>query len=638
MSEKTRIIDALGERALLLPALVNAALAANDRVKYRLTLLQTARQAADHPGSAPGRLKNERIAAGVRTAEYDDVIGAAVLSAPGHYQIPLAKRIVADAWHDVDEMLAPLTAARVDGVGDFEQRRAALIPPAAEPGLSEADLRLLTSGEREAGDSLHLLVMDMHKALNRLQAELASESIAGCQVYGIDTADRALVEAFMKGVNATAPLKFGHPGLASTATRVGTKLVIQNDIGTTDAHVLVLHVSGRTATVTYTDVHLERLDFFQDMFTGWKVDWEDTRSRRDESMDDGLYHLCVGTYRAGSTQSLHAYLVHLGSRLVFLIDWNRARKRLHRFVSRRETLNLLRWAARENLGHMGFLVAGGEHLVFDAMRLAFGTRLVPGARLDDLIGVQRAVHFLQFLLRTASEGLREGRPTNLIADEARAGLAAEARLVEDALLDGVVEHAALIETLAAALRSALDEAGHRPDALARLAQRAKDWESAADGELMAARNAVAGETPFLLGLLELADDVADELEDAAFNLSLVRHPQPEPLAALARLADPVALAAQELVKALLASADVRRGAAQADIEDFLEAVHRVQALERTADLAQRAVKHALLEKGGSFTELFPFIESAQNLEQAADGLMRVALTLRDHTLKEVGHA
>lgn len=33
MTEKNRIIDALGERKLLLPALVNAALAANDQMR-----------------------------------------------------------------------------------------------------------------------------------------------------------------------------------------------------------------------------------------------------------------------------------------------------------------------------------------------------------------------------------------------------------------------------------------------------------------------------------------------------------------------------------------------------------------------------------------------------------------------------
>ena len=43
MTEKTHIVDALGERGLLLPALVNRALAANDQAKYRLTLLQAAK-------------------------------------------------------------------------------------------------------------------------------------------------------------------------------------------------------------------------------------------------------------------------------------------------------------------------------------------------------------------------------------------------------------------------------------------------------------------------------------------------------------------------------------------------------------------------------------------------------------------
>ena len=49
MTEKNRIIDALGERKLLLPGLVNAALAANDQTISLVTLLQTAKSHADHP-------------------------------------------------------------------------------------------------------------------------------------------------------------------------------------------------------------------------------------------------------------------------------------------------------------------------------------------------------------------------------------------------------------------------------------------------------------------------------------------------------------------------------------------------------------------------------------------------------------
>jgi hypothetical protein len=66
-------------------------------------------------------------------------------------------------------------------------------------------------------------------------AELATETLDGVAAYGIDGADRPLIRAFMRGVAATAPLRFNHPGLGTTATRVGDRLVVHNDIGTTKA-------------------------------------------------------------------------------------------------------------------------------------------------------------------------------------------------------------------------------------------------------------------------------------------------------------------------------------------------------------------------------------------------------------------
>jgi hypothetical protein len=47
--EKRSIVRELGEEELLLPGLVNSALAANDRIKYYFTLLQTAREKAENP-------------------------------------------------------------------------------------------------------------------------------------------------------------------------------------------------------------------------------------------------------------------------------------------------------------------------------------------------------------------------------------------------------------------------------------------------------------------------------------------------------------------------------------------------------------------------------------------------------------
>jgi hypothetical protein len=54
----------------------------------------------------------------------------------------------------------------------------------------------------------------------------------------------------MKGLNRTAPLKFDHSGIATTAERSGNALLLQNDTGQTDAHLLAIQVVGLSATLT----------------------------------------------------------------------------------------------------------------------------------------------------------------------------------------------------------------------------------------------------------------------------------------------------------------------------------------------------------------------------------------------------
>jgi hypothetical protein len=134
----------------------------------------------------------------------------------------------------------------------------------------------------------------------------------------------------------------------------------------------VVHVEKGCVRVTYTDVHIQRLLFFQSLFAHWAVNWDDTRSRTDRDMDDGVYHISTGTFTANNEAGLSDYLSFLGSRLVFLIDWNRARKRLRLLLPKKESLAVLKWAADEGIGHMGWLRAGGEQLVVDA--LAFAAR------------------------------------------------------------------------------------------------------------------------------------------------------------------------------------------------------------------------------------------------------------------------
>jgi len=640
MSEKVKILDSLNEKALLLPTLVNRALAANDRVKYRFSLLQAAQSHAERPDTVTSNLHAERQAAGVQDSALDRVVGESMRLGKGRYRIPESARIIHDALSDIGEMLEPFRIADTPESAAFAQRFQSFA--AADSGgdeVSAAEIGALTSGDRESGDSLHILVMDMHRALNALQGSLAGETIDGCHAYGIHASDRAQVAAFMAGVNRTAQLKFDHPGLTATATRVGDKLVLQNDIGTTDAHVLVIHVTGREATVTYTDVHLPRLLFFQSLFAGHGVDWHDTLSRKDAAMEDGIYHLCEGTYTAASKAQLLHYLDYLGSRLVFLIDWNRARKQLRQFLPNKAAIELLKWAAGENIGHMAWLKAGGEHLIFDAMSFALSSQLRPGERLDQMLTESGAVQFLRFTLRQALEGVRQGRPASLVADEIRTELASQVRSTEDALLDMALEHAGLIVELADTVRFVLAAAqAARPNEVSALAERAKDWETAADQELNKARSTVQEGENFIVHFMNEADDIADDLEEAVFHITLSPKATGIAISSLSKLVDPVAHSARELVKALAASRHVRRGVPREDIDDFLQAVHTIRTLEHASDLAEREVKRMLVGDSVIFSEVFGIVEAARNLEQAADGLMHVALLLRDHVMGKVIHA
>ena len=643
MTEKSRIVEALGERGLLLPALVNEALAANDRAKYRFTLLQGAKAHADYPDAPHSSLRREREVAGLNDPGLDAVVAGSAKLGADAYRIPKAKQICDGLYEDVRAMIAPLDAGREAAAPQYTARletlRAQLRLP-DEDLLEGARIDAMTSAGRREHDSVHLLVMDLHKALNKIQTRIAETSIAGAKAYALREEDRPLVEAFMRGLNRTAALKFDHPGLATTATRSGSRLVLQNDIGTTDAHVLVVHVAADSISVTYTDVHLQRLLFFESMLDAFETRWEDALSRTDRAMQDGVYHLAVGRFESAEPARRKAYLEFLGSRIVFLIDWNRARKRLRGFVGKSAAVELLKWAAANDVGHMAFLKAGGEQLIYDALEFASKGPFRFGETLADMLGEKAAVQYLQFVLKTCAAGLLNGRDEALIRDEVRAELFDHIRSARHGLLDIAAEHAALILEIAAGLRNALlrlnsaDAADH----LRRNAQRAKDWEGRAD-ELVnraraADRRADAGR--FVRRLLEAADDIADELEEAAYHLTIAPAALPpallEPLRELAGLA---LQGGQEYVKVLEAARSVRRGAAREDMQDFLEAVHRVMAIEHEADRVGRGVEAALVAGASDFRQLYVLSESATNLEQATDGLMHAALMVRDHFLGEV---
>jgi hypothetical protein len=181
--------------------------------------------------------------------------------------------------------------------------------------------------------------MDLHKALNRLAADTALETLDGARVHHLDARDRARVKAFMRGLNRTAPLAFGHPGLGTTAVSANGRLTIQNDIGTTDAHVLVVHVEDKAVTVTYTDIHRPRTKFFISLFEGQDVAWSPLTEQNAQGLSEDIFYLLTGRYASDDDGAVEHFLEFLGSRIVFLIDWNKARKALQTFVGKNAAID-----------------------------------------------------------------------------------------------------------------------------------------------------------------------------------------------------------------------------------------------------------------------------------------------------------
>jgi uncharacterized protein Yka (UPF0111/DUF47 family) len=633
---KSAVLAAIGEAALSQPAAVNAALAANDRVKFAFTLLQAALAHADHPAAQADSLKRERLASGIEDPALDGIIPAARRQG-ARYLVPGAPALLTRIEADLRVMAAPVLAAgRPAFAARLETLLAAL--PTAQDDLLDADaVAGMTHARRDGPDSLHRLVMDLHKELNALQTALAQETLDGAAVYGLADEDRPRVLAFMAGLNRTAKLKGDHPGLATTATRCGPRLVIQNDIGTTDAHVLVVHVEGLAVTVTYTDVHPERLAFFQSMLETYAPTWQ--TARPGTLAAGAAFLLATGTVTTADEQACRAYLDHLGSRLVFLIDWNRARKQLRAFLPGPARLSLLRWAAEQGIGHRFFIELGGAHLINQAIEATAGSAMHFGDRLSDALGVPDTETFLRFAFRAATEGMLAHRSPSLVRDRVRAELLRHFTNEERRLLRCVADHAGLVFELASLTRDGVQALCGGATDLHKLAHRAARFEHDADQVVIDVRDATRRRPDYahLRPLIEAADDAADELEEAVFLTALLAAAKPQgealaPLQALAALLDDTA---REWVKALAHAAHVKDPGAAEDTDDFLTAIDRIAALEHQSDDAERALTAAAVRHAADFRQLHLYTALGSKLEAASDALKHTSLMLRDHVMKEL---
>jgi uncharacterized protein Yka (UPF0111/DUF47 family) len=639
MVVKREIVAELGGADLLAPESIARSLEANDEVKYYFALLQTARSNADHPHVPPPDLRSERVASRLTDAALDDVVAGTQKSGATRYRIPQSADILRRIGAALVKMLACLPPG---DRGQFEKRLQGItLPDAQHDVLAGDEIDALTSGNRENGDSYHLVVMDAHKAINRLQAETATETVAGARVHGLSAASRRLVEAFMQGLNRTAPLKFNHPGLGTTATEHEGRLLVQNDIGTNDAHVLIVRVEAHTASVTYSDIHRARLEFFQSLFDAFDVRWEGADTRSSRKFETGSYILTTGTYEAEDVDDLERFLEHLGSRIVFLIDWNHMRKRLREFVGNRASIEVLKWAADNDCGHRGLIEIGGERALADAVEYAAGERLRYGDRLDDLIGKTAACAFLRHAMQAASRGLVARRSRRAILDEIKADLRHYFESAGLAIFEIAARHAACGYDIAVTMREGFERAGSPGHAewSSRFAKRAMAWEARADQLLNEARDDIKrfNRPPSLARVLNYADDAVDELEEAASLTDLLAlvATDAEAMVHLARCSDLALGSAQEFIKCIECAATITRADVRDDLDDFLQALERLIAIEHQADDLIRVLRRYLVSSAVEHRAIYLLHQLSLALETATDAYTHAGQALRAYLMEEV---
>ncbi|MGZ5819618.1 MAG: phosphate transport regulator, partial [Burkholderiaceae bacterium] len=457
-----------------------------------------------------------------------------------------------------------------------------------------------------------------------------------------DRVDRDRVRSFMRGLHRTAPLKFDHPGLDTAATRDGHQLVLQNDIGTNDAHVLVIHIEDLRIVLTYSDLHERRFEFFRDSLSELGAVWSVVGPRVTSGLNEGAaYFVGTATFTCDNLDSLDRTLEELGSRIVFLIDWNRTRKRLQQFVSKPCAIDILNAVARAEVGHMGWLKAGGERLLFSAMQAAGDGVFRLGDRLDAVLSESGARQFLIDTMSLASRAVLNGQPIALIEDETRVLLT---RYLQSwaSEFDLASEHAAYCHELAMAVRDALAHGYNRKEE-AKVTVRTKSWERRADDLVEQAREAAKLHPRWqhFAHLIELADNIADNLEEAAFVFGVIVEEHEGALKngireSMLELANSVLNATKDYVKALTVARTLAHATDLDASSAFLDATWRVVLAEKSCDEQLRTVRRLIMRELSKAPEVILTTDLANRLEQASDALMIVSYALRDVVLAKTG--
>jgi uncharacterized protein Yka (UPF0111/DUF47 family) len=297
---------------------------------------------------------------------------------------------------------------------------------------------------------------------------------------------------------------------------------------------------------------------------------------------------------------------------------------------------LLTQAAEGEYGHMAWLLAGGEKLVYQTMQSVASDAFRIGDRLDQVCGEHAAELFLEELMRMCSAMMLDQQPTSLIADEARMLLVHVLRK-RSFEFDLLADHAAYCHALSQLLGQCLETSTeHTANSFKVFADQAKEWEHAADHLLTEARQRAERQPRWqpVVHLLSQSDDVADTLEESIFILSmLTRTPlhsiNPEVGAVLARLVQTTQAAIQDYIKAIQIARDITSDGTSQDTDAFLKVLWQMLRAERHCDELYREARLLIVTHLHDQPVAFGLTSDlAAAIESASDALLSVGHQLR----------
>src|SRR5450755_4844021 len=123
---KSQIIEQLGQADILLPSLVAEGLAANDRIKVRMSALQAAAHHAQQPDFPATDLQIECRAAGVAPGALASLIEGAHLAGDGRMAAPNLARLIKEIDDDATTMIRAVSAGKPSEGETMNARLAAI--------------------------------------------------------------------------------------------------------------------------------------------------------------------------------------------------------------------------------------------------------------------------------------------------------------------------------------------------------------------------------------------------------------------------------------------------------------------------------------------------------------------------------